>query len=628
MCGITGFTNFHQRPDAAELVRRMADKIVHRGPDGEGYYVQPTVALGHRRLSIIDIECGQQPMTTPDGRYTICFNGEIYNYIELRSALQNKGVQFSTHSDTEVLLHQLRLQGVAGLDAVNGMFAFAFWDKQKEEILIARDRIGIKPLYYALVDNDLVFASEMKALLVHPGVSREMNQLSISKYFTFGYIPAPNTIFQHVQKLEPGAFALFNRKGLVQKSIYWDIPLTDNPISGLNAEDCAAQFLALFRDAVGKQLRSDVPVGVFLSGGIDSSLSTAVAASLVPGKLHTFSVGFEESSYDESPYARMVAERYETEHHHDVLSLKKAVSLFPTVMGILDEPFGDASILPTYLLSQFTSQHVKVILGGDGGDELFAGYPSFQAHRMMEKLSFLPTGWRDALNRLARRLPVSQKYASAGFLLEQFFKGAGVSPEIRFFLWMGPYGNEQKRALLSPELQKSILRQNPYEDILRYVNQSGLVSDFERILYLCMKIYLQDDILVKVDRASMAHGLEVRVPYLDHNIVEYMSGVQNIYKLNGFTSKYLLKMAARDLLPPEIIKRRKAGFMIPLATWIKADLKDMVEDMCSESRIRQDGYFNPKAVRTMLDDHYNDRHDARKMIWTLLAFQMWKENYG
>jgi asparagine synthase (glutamine-hydrolysing) len=297
-------------------------------------------------------------------------------------------------------------------------------------------------------------------------------------------------------------------------------------------------------------------------------------------------------------------------------------------MGILDEPFGDASILPTYLLSQFTAQHVKVILGGDGGDELFAGYPSFQAHRVMEKLSFLPTGWRDALNRLARKLPVSQKYASAGFLLEQFFKGAGVSPEIRFFLWMGPYSNEQKRGLLTADLQKSILRQNPFEDILRYVSQSGLVSDFERILYLCMKMYLQDDILVKVDRASMAHGLEVRVPYLDHNIVEYMSGVQSIYKLHGFTSKYLLKKAAGGLLPPEIIKRRKAGFMIPLATWLKADLKPIVEDLCSESRIKRDGYFNPAFVRTMLDDHYAGRRDYRKMIWTLLAFQMWKENYG
>ncbi|HMO04394.1 MAG TPA: asparagine synthase (glutamine-hydrolyzing) [Kiritimatiellia bacterium] len=627
MCGIAGFTTFAPLADATGVIRNMASAIAHRGPDGEGFYEDPGIALGHRRLSIIDIECGRQPMSTPDGRHTLCFNGEIYNYIELRQALEREGQVFATHSDTEVLLHQLRRHGPAGLDDVNGMFAFAFWDRDAGTLLIARDRIGIKPLYYAQVGCDLVFASELKALLRHPGVSREIEPLSVSKYITFGYIPAPHTIFKAVHKLEPGAYAQFTRSGL-GKALYWDIPLTDNPISGLNADECAAQFLDLFRDAVAKQLRSDVPVGVFLSGGIDSSLSTAVAATQVPGKLHTFSVGFEESSYDESPYARMVAERYGTEHHHDVLSLQKAVSMFPTVMGILDEPFGDASILPTYLLSQFTAQHVKVILGGDGGDELFAGYPSFQAHRVMEKLSFLPTGWRDALNRLARKLPVSQKYASAGFLLEQFFKGAGVSPEIRFFLWMGPYSNEQKRGLLTAELQKSILRQNPFEDILRYVNQSGLVSDFERILYLCMKMYLQDDILVKVDRASMAHGLEVRVPYLDHGIVEYMSGVQSVYKLHGFTSKYLLKKAAVSLLPPEIIKRRKAGFMIPLATWLKADLKPIVEDLCSESRIKRDGYFNPAFVRTMLDDHYAGRRDYRKMIWTLLAFQMWKENYG
>ncbi|MCP5487976.1 MAG: asparagine synthase (glutamine-hydrolyzing) [Verrucomicrobia bacterium] len=628
MCGIAGFTRFDDLPSADEAcLRAMTERLAHRGPDGSGYHITRQIALGHRRLSIIDLESGAQPMTSPDGRYALTYNGEIYNYLELRAALEAKGVVFTTHSDTEVLLQHMMVHGLKGLDRVNGIFAFAFWDREKEELWLVRDRLGVKPLYLAEVGGDLVFASEMKSMLLHPSISRKLNQLSISKYFTYNYIPAPHTIFEEVQKLEPGMVAIFNRTGLTRQ-LYWDIPQQDNPISGMNADDCAARFLDLFRDAVEKQLRSDVPVGVFLSGGIDSSLVTAVAAGLVPDSLHTFSVGFEESSYDESPYARMVAERYQTRHHHEILSLKKAVDLFPTVMGILDEPFGDASILPTYLLSQFTSEHVKVCLGGDGGDELFAGYPSFQAHRMMEKLSFLPTAWRDGLNRLVRKFPVSHRYASAGFLLEQFFKGAGISPEIRFFLWMGPYGNEQKRSLLTPAFQKEILRENAFEDILNYVRQSGLVSDFERILYLCMKLYLQDDILVKVDRASMAHGLEVRVPFLDHTVVEYMSGVQSIYKLNGFQAKFLLKKAAANLLPREILKRRKAGFMIPLAQWISSDLRDMIEDLCSEQRLRADGFFDPVFVRTMLDDHYANRRDYRKMIWTLLAFQLWKENYG
>ncbi|MFH0880431.1 MAG: asparagine synthase (glutamine-hydrolyzing), partial [Lentisphaerota bacterium] len=548
-------------------------------------------------------------------------------YIELREDLMKKGRTFATRSDTEVLMHQYAEYGVQGLQAMNGMFAFAIWDREKKELFLARDRVGIKPLYYCLLNGELFFASELKALLKHPGVQRRINLLSVSKYLTFTYVPAPHTIFEDIHKLEPGACMMFSARGL-EKKLYWDIPLEDNPICGRSVDECASELIELLRDAVVKRLRSDVPVGVFLSGGIDSSTIAALAARACPNKLHTFSVGFEESSYDESPFARQVAAMYGTEHHHEVLSLKRAIDLLPTCLSILDEPFGDASILPTYLLSQFTARHVKVILGGDGGDELFAGYPSFQAHKVMERLSFLPVSWRDALNRWARKLPVSHRYASVDFLLQQFFKGAGISPEIRFFLWMGSCSNDQKRHLLTDQVRASLLAQNPFEDVLNYVRQSGLISDFERILYLCMKMYLQDDILVKVDRASMAHSLEVRAPFLDYRLVEYASGVQSVYKLKGLTTKYVLKRAVASLLPKEIIHRRKAGFMIPVASWLEKDLRPMVEDVLSESSVARDGIFNYPFIRKLLDEHYQHVRDHRKVIWPLMCFQIWRRNYG
>ena len=629
MCGIAGFTSLH-RPaaDAAGLVRRLTAPLTPRGPDGEGYYVDAGVALGHRRLSIIDLGGGAQPMAAGGGRYQIVFNGEIYNYIELRADLVRRGCVFATHSDTEVLLQQFMLDGVEALQRLNGMFAFALWDRDEQRLFLARDRMGVKPLYYCVRDGELLFASELKSLLLHPRVDRRLNRLSVSKYFTYGYIPAPHTIFEDIHKLEPGASLLFDRAGL-RKQLYWDIPLEDSPLSERTADEWAEDLLAVLRDAVVKRLRSDVPVGVFLSGGVDSSAVTALAAQASATRLHTFSIGFDESSYDESPYARRVAQQYGTEHHHEVLSSARAVKLLPDVLKILDEPFADASILPTWLLSQFTAKSLNVVLGGDGGDELFMGYPAFQAHKLMDRLSVLPTNWRDALNRLAKKIPISHRYASAEFLIQQFFKGAGVSPEIRFFLWLGYYGNDQKRRLFTPELRQQLLRENPFEDVINYVRQSGLLRDLERLQYLCMKLYLQDDILVKVDRASMANSLEVRAPFLDYQLVEFAARISPTYKLHGLLgTKYILKRALRGLLPKDIIHRRKAGFMIPLAQWLAGDLRPLVEELCSESALRAEGLFDPAWVRQMLDDHFSGRRDYRKMIWALLTFRVWQQHYG
>ena len=627
MCGIVGFTTFCKpRKEGEVLIRGMAGLLEPRGPDAEGFYVDSHITLGHKRLSIIDLEGGIQPMGIENGRYQIVYNGEIYNYIELREELQSKGRVFSTQSDTEVILHQFAVDGVECLHRFNGMFAFALWDRDERRVFFARDRIGIKPLYYCIRDRELIFASELKALLPYPSVSRDIDFLSLSKYLTFSYIPAPHTIFKNIHKLEPATYALFDKNSLTKKR-YWDIPIRDNPVRSQTSDECAADILELLGDSVAKRLRSDVPVGVFLSGGIDSSTLTALACKTSGKKIHTFSVGFEESSYDESAYAKQVSELYDTEHHHEVLSLRNAVEMLPRVMSILDEPFGDSSILPTYLLSQFTSEHVKVVLGGEGGDELFAGYPSFLAHQIMERLSILPPTWRDGLIRLAKKIPVSHRYASAGFLIQQFFKGAGISSEIRFLIWMGAFGNEGKQQLLSGDIKNVLSMQNTYEDVINYVRQSGLLSDFERLLYLCMKLYLQDGVLVKVDRASMANSLEVRVPFLDHSLVEYVSQISSAYKLKGWTSKYILKKAVKGLLPKKIIQRRKAGFSIPTGLWLKKDLRSMLEDLCSESAIKRDGWFDYRSVRRLMDDHFADRRDNRKELWTLLSLMIWRENY-
>ena len=628
MCGIAGFTTFRQEVrDPESVIHGMTEVLAHRGPDGAGTHVDSKITLGHRRLSIIDIAGGAQPMAIAGGRYVISYNGEVYNYIELRTALEKKGHVFETQSDTEVILRQYAEDGMGFLKKLNGMFAFALWDRDEGRLILARDRMGIKPLFYFRKGSDVVFASEMKGLMEFPGMPRDINMNAMSKFLTYMYVPSPHTMYKDVHKLEAGHVMICDARG-ARSEPYWDIPLQDHPVGSLPIGECAERVLELLKDSIAKRLRSDVPVGVFLSGGVDSSAIAALASQISPSPIHTFSVGFEDASYDESPYARRVAEHLGTTHHHEVLSMKRAVDMLPGVMQSLDEPFGDPSILPTRLLSEFTSKEVKVVLGGDGGDELFAGYASFPSHKMMEALSFLPTAWRDGLVSASRKIPVSSSYASLHFLTKQFFKGAGISPEIRFFLWMGGFGNDDKQSLLSPDVQKQLLRQDPYEDILGYVRRSGLTDDFQRLLYLCSKLYLQDDILVKVDRASMAHSLEVRVPFLDHTLVDYASGIQKDFKLRGLTTKYVLKRAVEGLLPKDIIHRRKAGFAIPMASWIRTDLKDYVEDLCQESSLRDLGWFQVDQVRKLLDDHYEMRRDNRKEIWTLLSLLDWNRNYG
>jgi asparagine synthase (glutamine-hydrolysing) len=628
VCGIAGFTTFGaSNYDPDPVIRRMTLAIRHRGPDGEGHYRDAAVTLGHRRLAIIDLAGGAQPMADESGRYQLAYNGEVYNYLELRRELEQQGCRFRTQSDSEVVLQCLAQHGIAALDKLDGMFAFALWDRQQRQLLLARDRVGIKPLFYFRHGADLIFASEIKALLQHPLEARMLDPLSVSKYFSYGYVPAPRTVFANVHKLEPGAWLKFDANGPSQ-GCYWDIPLTDNPVGPGRIEECSEEVLRLLRGSVRRQLRSDVPVGVFLSGGIDSSAITALAAQESSGRLHSFSIGFDQPSYDESAHARRVAAHCGTEHHEEIMTLRQAAELFPKVMQSFDEPFADASALPTHLLCHLAASKVKVVLGGDGGDELFAGYPAFQAHKVVEALSFLPVGWRDWLGRGVRRLPVSHRYTSAEFLLQQLLKGLGLPAEVRFVLWMGCCGNAEKRQLLSADARRQLASRDAFEDVTRHVRRSGLIGDLERLQYLCLKLYFQDDILAKVDRASMAHSLEVRVPFMDRDLVDYACRIQPFNKLRGLRTKYVLKRALQGLLPDDIIHRRKAGFMIPVARWLIQDMRETIEDLCSPGAVAGTGLFDAAQVRRMLDEHFQRRRDHRKPIYALVCFMAWLRNYG
>lgn len=627
MCGICGFTTSSVKGgNRKEIIDHMTQTLAHRGPDDEGFYWDDDIVFGHRRLSIIDLSTGNQPIHNEDHSVWIAFNGEIYNFLALRRELEEKGHAFYTAADTEVIVHLYEEEGVECLKRLDGMFAFALWDKNSKSLFLARDRLGEKPLHYYSCTDGLVFASELKGLLCHPAVPREIDLHSLSKYLTYEYIPAPHTIFRGIHKVQPGHFVLY-RNGQVMEERYWDVPMSEVSVGYKREEEYVEELRYLLREAVQSRLVSDVPVGVFLSGGIDSSLVALLASEASTEKIRTFSIGFAEKSFDETPFSQHVAALVGSDHHHDELTSQRMLELVPKVVRTLDEPLADASIIPTYLLSQFTARHVKVALGGDGGDELFAGYPTYQAHRLVGLYDFLPRELRAIINRLAARLPVSHRNISFDFQIKQFLRGAGVAPEVRFFLWMGSFLESEKRQLFSDGWRPQLLQMNTFDDLARYIAESRLMSDFERILYLSLKLYLQDDLLVKVDRASMANSLEVRSPYLAPKLVTFVAQLPTFYKMNRLTTKYILKKAARGLLPQEIIKRKKKGFGVPLSRWFTGDLKPLLLDYLSEARIKREGLFDYDFIRSLVDDHLGFRKDNRKLLWTLLVFEMWQETY-
>ena len=621
MCGIAGYFGKGNK----EVLFHMAEAIKYRGPDDVGFFEDRSVGLAHRRLSIMDLSAaGHQPMSNDDETVWIVFNGEIYNFKELRRELENE-FKFKSRTDTEVIIRLYERFGVDAFSKIEGMFSIALYDKRIHTLFLARDRMGKKPLYYATFGETFLFGSEIKALMAHPSFKREIDLKSLNKYLQYEYVPTPHSMFAGVSKLEPGHYLSYDGVK-IERQKFWDVSFSKRDIS---LESAVAELGKHLADAVKDRLMADVPLGIFLSGGLDSSTIAYYAQKGNAAKIQTFSIGFTEKSFDESEYARRVAQHLGTDHHEQIFSSKDAVALVPTIGKLLDEPMADASILPTYLLSRFTSEHVKVALGGDGGDELFFGYDTFTAHKLAAWYEKIPSGVRRHLIEPSlMRLPVSLRNMSLDFKAKKFISGFYGEEKYRNQRWLGSFNTEERLSLFAPALHETSSSWNEFEDIDCYLRDlpEGIAPE-DALTYLYLRMYMMDDILVKVDRASMYNSLEVRAPFLDTRVVNFATSIKTDFKMHGFTTKFILKKLMEDKLPHDIVYRKKKGFGIPLAEWLKGDLKPLVLDLLSPERLKRQSLFDSSATEVLLREHFEGAADHRKQIWTLLIFQLWYDNW-
>jgi asparagine synthase (glutamine-hydrolysing) len=629
MCGIAGWINLEkkssQNGDKAVL-HAMCERMKHRGPDSEGLWLENQAALGMRRLSIIDLHTGEQPVYSEDKQIVVVMNGELYNFREVRADLEKRGHKFETQTDTEILPHLYEEYGEAMLEHINGMFAFALWDKRREKLLIARDRFGEKPLYYSTFDGKLIFASEPKVLLANPSVKAEINPDALRQYLSFDYVPAPASIYKGISKL-PAAHFLTVEKGEVKTRRYWNLTWHKNG-NVPTIEKAASDLRDLLADAVRMRLVSDVPLGILLSGGVDSSTVAAFATQFSTEKVKTFSIGFEEDSFDESKFARQVATHLGTEHYEDRLSVEKAAGLISEIGTWLDEPLSDGSLIPTFLLSRFVRKHVTVALGGDGGDEIFAGYPMYFGHKAANLYGKIPRVLRAGLiEPIVNNLPVSTKNLSFDYKAKRFVAASKYDLVARHHSWFGSFSIDQQRNLLS----KDVLAKTS-SDIYRGAKDLLEICDakneIEQMQFLDINFYMAEDILTKVDRASMAVSLEVRAPFLDPRVAEFAAGIPLEYKLKGSKGKYILKKAVEPLLPKEILQRPKKGFGIPIAEWLKQRLNPLMHDLLAPDRLKNQGLFDPEFVQKLIKEHETDAASHHKQLWTLVVFQLWFDNFG
>jgi asparagine synthase (glutamine-hydrolysing) len=586
--------------------------------------VRGPAGLGIRRLRIIDLDTGRQPMTGEDGSTWVVMNGEIYNYRELRNRLSASGHVFRTRSDTEAVVHAWEIRGHDALDELEGMFGLAVWHDPSQTLVLARDRLGIKPLYYAVLPDQLVFASELKAMLAHPAISRELDLDALSAYLTHEWIPAPQSIVRAVRKLSPG-HRLVYAGGEAKVERWWTLRYGGGPRAEVAA---VAQLAAALDLSVRQHLLADVPLGVFLSGGVDSATVAAIARDHTAGRLQTFAIGFDDPSFDESRHARAVAEAVGTEHHEHVVTPAAALTLVDGLADLVDEPLGDASILPTHLLSRFARHRVTVALSGDGGDELFAGYPTYQAHRVARAWQHLPAALREPARALVERLPVSHDNMSLDFRLKRFMAGATLDTVDRHGVWMGSFTPVEQRALLTADALGRLETAPSYAALHRIADAVPASPWLNQVLHLDLAGYLAEGVLQKVDRASMACSLEVRVPLLDRRVVEVAAALPPRMKLRGLRTKHILTRTMRGRLPSAILRRPKKGFGVPLARWFRGELRPLLRDVCEPGALRRAGLVRPEAVQRLLDEHETMRHDHRKKLYTLLVFLLWARRYG
>lgn len=632
MCGIAGWVKLDKldknddSQNSEATLHAMCERIVHRGPDSEGLWVDDKVALGMRRLSIIDLKTGDQPVFSEDRSVIVMMNGELYNYREVRAALEKLGHKFVTKTDTEIVPHLYQEYGDDFVDHLNGMFAISLWDTQRQRLVLARDRFGEKPLYYGVFEGKLIYASEPKAMLAHPSVKAELNLDALRHYLSFDYVPAPMSIYKSIYKL-PAAHLLTVENGEVKTRRYWDLTWNKNGHTP-TIEKAASDLKELLSDAVRMRLVSDVPLGILLSGGIDSSTVAAFATQHATEKVKTFSIGFEEDSFDETKYARQVAEHLQTEHYEDRLSAEKAGDLISEIGTWLDEPLSDGSLIPTYLLSRFVRKHVTVALGGDGGDEVFAGYPMYYGHRMSEVYDRIPSFLRTGLIEPAvNALPVSTKNLSFDYKAKRFIAASKFDAVTRHHSWFGSFSVDQHKSLLSQDVLAA-----SDGDIFSGAKEMLAKSDarevVEQMQFLDMNFYMAEDILTKVDRAAMAVSLETRAPFLDPRVAQFAASLPVEYKLKGSKGKYVLKKAMEDLLPRSILNRPKKGFGIPIAEWLKGRLNPLLHDMLAPQRLKAQGLFNAEYVQKLINEHETRAASHHKELWTLLVFQLWWDNFA
>ena len=636
MCGICGKIDLTGKAVPQDLLRSMTESFAYRGPDDEGFFFEGPVGLGHRRLSIIDLSpSGRQPMSNEDQTLWLVFNGEIYDFAETRKELVSRGHSLKSHTDTETVLHLYEEEGVACLKHLNGMFGFALWDARLQRLWLARDRLGKKPLVYYWDGKRLLFASEIKAILRDPEVPREIDFEALDLYLTLNYIPATWTIFKNIRKLLPGHYLLLE-KGKLSIQSYWDIPVNEgepevpSPSDPVQWNQCKERLRALLDASVRRRLIADVPLGAFLSGGIDSSIIVALMARHSSRPVKTFSIGYKDlPSFDETRYAREVATFNSTEHYEFKLGYKDILDAFPKVLDNLDEPFADSSAVPTYIVSRETKRHVTVALSGDGGDELFAGYRMYLGEYWAKHYARIPGVLREkVIAPFIQSLPDARDKPSLELIrrAKKFLRGMSLSFPERFCGW---------REIFPFSMRRKLLRRPPdrnfYLDLIRQAveEKKGLFPEdgINLMLYLDVKGLLPGDMLTKVDRMSMANSLEVRVPFLDYTLVQYVFGLKGSTKLGAWRGKHILLETFKDLLPPLLHNRPKWGFEMPIGAWLRKELKFLIDEYLHKDRVERQGIFDPRIIRDMVSNHMSGRQDTSWQLWNLIVFEHWYEKY-
>jgi len=620
MCGICGFYDYKTRDRAdRHVLDDMLNVIRHRGPDDCGEYLDQDVALGMRRLSIIDLSGGKQPISNEDGTIVTVFNGEIYNFHALREQLSSRGHALRTASDTEVIVHLYEDFGEDCVQHLRGMFGFALWDARRRRLLVTRDRLGIKPLYFAVSGGRLIFGSEIKAILQHPAAQVHLNIEGLSKFLSLKYVPAPQTMFEGVYALPPGCSLSCDGNGIKIRR-YWDVSFT-NPGTGERSEESYAEQLdALLRECVKLHLVSDVPFGAFLSGGLDSSTIVALMSQFLNEPVKTYSVGFQgdAEAFSELPYARMVAKKYETDHHEVFIRPHDLINLSEKVVWHLDQPVADEACLANYMVAELASRQVKMVLTGEGGDELFAGYARYAGERLSPLFQHLPRAAKSVALAASGRLPGLRRQKVALYALCQ-------PDEVnRLVNWFPLFNSEAKQALLSEDVKQYVNGGDASAVFAEHLARTDATGPLNRMLYVDTKLWLPDDLLARGDKMSMAASLEARVPLLDHQLVEFAASLPQHLKVKGLTRKYLLRKVGQTLLPPEIIRRKKKGFPMPVSLWFRKEARSFLRDVLSPSALQRRGLFNAAFVEKLLSEHENGFADHGSLLWGLLSIELWQ----